>query len=247
MTSFKFQARYVLLTYAQCGTLDPWLVSDHLSALGAECIIGRENHVDGGVHLHAFVDFGKRFSTRDVKKFDVGGCHPNIEPSKGRPWAGYDYAIKDGDVVAGGLGRPTESSGDKLPANAERWAQIVAAETREEFWRLLAELDPSAMVRSFTQCRAYADHRYRSIREAYRTPDGVVVHGERLAELGRWVESNLAGYSGGGMSYTTPGGLARRLATLRQSAARSGGTPHLRPGFWSAGPELDAIFLWYTC
>ncbi|UJO02129.1 Rep [Bat associated gemykibivirus 1] len=95
--SFKFQARYVLLTYAQCGDLDPWVVSDHLSSLGAECIIGRENHSDGGIHLHAFVDFGKRFSTRNVQKFDVGGCHPNIEPSKGRPWAGYDYAIKDGD------------------------------------------------------------------------------------------------------------------------------------------------------
>uniref|UniRef100_A0A8A4XCC3 Replication-associated protein n=1 Tax=Emberiza spodocephala Genomoviridae sp. TaxID=2814950 RepID=A0A8A4XCC3_9VIRU len=197
MSSFKFQARYVLLTYAQCGDLDPWVVSNHLSSLGAECIIGREDHSDGGIHLHAFVDFGRRFSTRDVTKFDVGGRHPNIEPSKGRPWAGYDYAIKDGDVVAGGLERPAESGGSKLPANAERWAQIVAAETRDEFWRLLAELDPGAMVRSFTQCRAYAEHRYRTVREAYSTPPGIVVEGERLAELGQWVESNLGGYSGG--------------------------------------------------
>lgn len=245
MSSFKFQARYALLTYAQCGDLDPWSVSDHLSSLGAECIVARENHADGGVHLHAFVDFGKRFISRDVKKFDVGGCHPNIEPSKGRPWVGYDYAIKDGDVVAGGLGRPEEGGGGKLPSNAQRWAEIVAAETRDEFWQLLAELDPSAMVRSFSQCRAYADYRYRTIREAYTTPDGIVFSGGQLEELSRWAESNLGGHSAGGMlSYTTPGGLARRLATLRQSAARSGGTPHLRPWFWSAVPELYAIFLW---
>lgn len=198
MSSFKFQARYALLTYAQCGDLDPWSVSDYLSSLGAECIIARENHAAGGVHLHAFVDFGRRFISRDVKKFDVGGCHPNIEPSKGRPWAGYDYAIKDGDVVAGGLERPAEGGGGKLPSNAERWAEIVAAETREEFWRLLAELDPSAMVRSFSQCRAYADYRYRAVRETYRTPDGIVFSGSQLEELNRWAESNIGGHSGGG-------------------------------------------------
>jgi len=37
---FSFNARYVLLTYAQCGDLDAWAVNDPLAFLGAECIIG---------------------------------------------------------------------------------------------------------------------------------------------------------------------------------------------------------------
>lgn len=45
---FRFAARFALLTYAQCGDLDPFAVNDHLGSLGAECIVGRENHGDGG-------------------------------------------------------------------------------------------------------------------------------------------------------------------------------------------------------
>lgn len=101
--SFRFQARYALLTYAQCGDLDPWAVNDHLAELGAECIIAREVHADGGTHLHAFVDFGRKFRTQRTDVFDVGDHHPNISPSYGTPEKGFDYAIKDGDVVAGGL------------------------------------------------------------------------------------------------------------------------------------------------
>ena len=55
--TFNFNARYALLTYSQCGDLDPWAVNEHLGQLRAECIIAREAHADGGNHLHCFVDF----------------------------------------------------------------------------------------------------------------------------------------------------------------------------------------------
>ena len=115
MSTFRFQARYALLTYAQCGDLDPFAVVNHLAELGAECIIGRENHSDGGLHLHAFVDFGRKYRTRNTRAFDVQGCHPNVSPSRGTPEEGFDYAIKDGDVVAG-------DSNDLLEAD---WLQLV--------------------------------------------------------------------------------------------------------------------------
>ena len=54
---FNFNARYALLTYSQCGDLDGWEVSNHFTKLRAECIVAREAHADGGIHLHAFVDF----------------------------------------------------------------------------------------------------------------------------------------------------------------------------------------------
>ena len=101
---FRFQARYALLTYAQCGELDPFRVVEHLGSLRAECIIGRESHVTGGLHLHAFVGWERKFSTRDCRAFDVDGHHPNIVASYGTPESGWDYACKEGDIVAGGLG-----------------------------------------------------------------------------------------------------------------------------------------------
>ena len=42
--TFNFNARYALLTYAQCGDLDGWQVSDHFTELRAECIVAREAH-----------------------------------------------------------------------------------------------------------------------------------------------------------------------------------------------------------
>ena len=101
--TFNFNAKYVLLTYAQCGDLDPWAVVDHLAELRAECIIGREAHADGGTHLHCFAHFDRKFRSRRADVFDVLGCHPNVSPTYTTPQAGWDYACKDGDIVAGGL------------------------------------------------------------------------------------------------------------------------------------------------
>ena len=106
--TFRFAARYGLLTYAQSGELDPFRVVNHLADLGAECIIGREDHADGGVHLHAFFMFERKFESRNVRVFDVDGCHPNIVRGYGTPEKGWDYATKDGDVVGGGLGGRAE-------------------------------------------------------------------------------------------------------------------------------------------
>ena len=145
---FRFQARYALLTYAQCGDLDPFAVVNHLAELGAECIIGRENHSDGGLHLHAFVDFGRKYRTRNTRAFDVEGCHPNVSPSRGTPEEGYDYAIKDGDVVAGGLERP---AGSGLASNGDVWPEIINAKDESEFWSLCESLAPRALVTQFTQ------------------------------------------------------------------------------------------------
>ena len=140
---FNFNARYALLTYSQCGDLDGWEVSNHFTKLRAECIVAREAHADGGIHLHAFVDFGpgRKFRSRRSDVFDVGGFHPNISPTHSTPQSGFDYACKDGDIVAGGLERPTGSVESRTNAD---WSTIVTAPTRDEFlqlsWNNLHEL-----------------------------------------------------------------------------------------------------------
>ncbi|ALC76163.1 replication-associated protein [Poaceae associated gemycircularvirus 1] len=189
MTHFIFSARYVLLTYAQSGDLSEWDILDHISSLGAECIIGREDHADGGTHLHVFVDFGRKKQSRRSDFFDVGGHHPNITPSRGRPECGYDYAIKDGDVVAGGLARP---GGGGLPSLADKWRTIVSAESREEFFDLLRELDPKTLVTRWSELCRYADHAYESKPEPYVGPSGVEFELGMVPELVRWRGDTLA-------------------------------------------------------
>lgn len=167
--SFDFHARYGLFTYAQSDGLDPWAVSNHFTELGAECIVAEEAHVDGGTHLHVFADWGRRRRYRRANTFDVDNFHPNIVASRGTPAAGWDYTTKDGNVVAGGLGRPSESCDGVLRKDAI-WHTIMDACTREQFFELVRELAPADLAKSYPSLCRYADFRYAPASPVYSGP-----------------------------------------------------------------------------
>jgi len=196
-------ARYVLLTYSQSGDLDPFRVVDHLSTLGGECIIARENHKVSGVHLHAFVDFDRKFRSRNVRVFDVDGKHPNISPSRGTPEKGYDYAIKDGEVVAGGLERPLPRG--RMSAGSHSIRNIgPLCESVDEFLGAYAELDFEQLVKSFSNARAFADWYFRPEPERYSNPEGAVFSDGELDGRADWLRQSRIGcgdpHIGGGKS-----------------------------------------------
>jgi len=186
-------SKYVLLTYSQCGDLDEWHVSDMLSALGAECIVARELHnKTGGFHLHVFVDFGRKFRTRRVDIFDVDGRHPNVSPSRGTPEKGYDYATKDGDIVAGGLERPQPRGG--MSIGAHRVSNIAhLCEDTNEFLELFDEMDRGTLWKSFTNIRAYSDWRHAVEPEAYTSPATAEFVGGEADGRDEWVAQSGIG------------------------------------------------------
>lgn len=192
--SFIVQSRYVLLTYAQCGELDPFRVMDAVGDLGGECIIGKEHHADGGLHLHVFCDFGRKLRSRKVDVFDVDGIHPNISCSYGTPEKGYDYAIKDGDVVCGGLGRPiSERRGSGGGKTHHIWSQITSAGCAEDFWSLVFELDPKAGATSYTQLSKFCEWRFKPDPPLYVTPGGCEFIGGDLDGRDCWVSQSGVG------------------------------------------------------
>jgi len=208
MPSFLCNARHFLITYAQCGDLSEWAVLDKFSSLGAECIIARELHEDLGLHLHVFVDFGRKFRSRRVDIFDVDGRHPNIKRSWGTPEKGYDYAIKDGDVVAGGLERPDGIHGSGK--NFDLWSQIAGAEDRGEFWRLCEELDPKSMCCSFGQLQKFADWRFAEVPAEYESPGGFEFVPGDVDGRDQWVQDSGIGLGSSfvGVSCPSAGGVS---------------------------------------
>jgi len=187
-SNFDFYARYGLFTYSQCSTLCGQAVSDLFGELGAECIVAREHHADGGTHLHVFADFERRRRFRRANFADIQGYHPNIVSSYGTPWDGYDYCIKDGDVVAGGLARPDERRGDGLSQKDKHWHQIVAAHSREEFFELLRDLAPGDLARCFPSLSKFADWAYATPELVYDGPsfDDPRFDTSRYPELDLW-------------------------------------------------------------
>nr|QTE03619.2 MAG: replication-associated protein [Gemycircularvirus] len=193
---FFVNSKYVLLTFAQCGDLDEWNVSDHLSALGAECIVAREVHPKtGGVHLHVFVDFGRKFRSRNVRVFDVDGRHPNVVPSRGTPEKGYDYAIKDGDVVAGGLERPQPRGGMSVGAESIRNVAGLC-ESTTEFLELFDEMDRGTLFKSFNNIRSYADWRFAPEPVPYVPPFGTEFIGGAADGRDDWLAQSGIGSGG---------------------------------------------------
>lgn len=192
-------SRYVLLTYAQCGELDPFGVMDHISGLAGECIIGREYHDDGGIHLHVFCDFGRKFRSRRVDVFDVGGKHPNVVPSYGTPEKGWDYATKDGDVVCGGLGRPGKPARGDLDGETDSlWTRITEATSRDEFWQLVHQYDPRAAVTSFPAISKYCDWKFAYHPPAYESPAGATYTSGEFDGRDDWLRQANLGSAGSG-------------------------------------------------
>lgn len=187
--TFDFHARYGLFTYSQSEGLCHWAVLDHFVSLGAECIIAKEEHADGGTHLHVFADWGRRKRYRRQSFADVLGFHPNISPSRGTPANGWDYATKDGDILAGGLARPDES-GNSVRGKDQIWHQILDANTREQFFELVRELAPGDLARSYPSLSKYADWRYAPEKHVYRGPERTDPRFQisHLPELDGWCE-----------------------------------------------------------
>lgn len=196
--AFKFFGKHVLLTYAQCGTLDALAVERLVGSTGGKCIIGKELHVDGGIHLHCFVQWESEFTTTDKRQFDVGGCHPNFRKMYRTPKKGYAYAIKDGEIVGGTLeaidviGDESELSGrDSDSRRKSPWFEIILAESRDEFFESCARLDPRSLCVGFMGLSKYADWKYRVDRSPYSTPGGISIEASTVPALCNWVRENL--------------------------------------------------------
>ena len=179
--TFRFQAKYGLLTYAQSEGLDPFRIVEHLSNLGAECIVGRELHDDGGTHYHAFFMFDRKFQSRNARVFDIDSYHPNILRGIKTPEQMYDYAVKDGDVCGGGLERP-DPRGKSTQSTDEFWSNVFDAETKEETLRIARESGVGLFGRYFFQVRAIAEGK------AIRSPLDYVSPPELEWELGPYPE-----------------------------------------------------------
>ena len=190
--TFRFAAKYGLLTYAQSDGLDPFGIVNLLAELGAECIVGKELHSDGGTHYHAFFMFNRKFQSRNPRVFDVDGHHPNILRGRKTPGQMYDYATKDGDVVAGGLQRPDDQVSSKNNSD-DFWRCVFDAETREETFRVAEESSVSLLGRYFFQVRAIAEGK------TIQNPLDYVGNPELEWELGpypelrAWCETHLGG------------------------------------------------------
>lgn len=214
--------KYVLLTYAQVGDdFDPEWILDLCVSLEAECLVARERHADGGTHYHAFVEFGRLFSTRSSRRFDLYNYHPNIALVGRTPWVAYDYVCKDGDVVCGGAARPGPGGVPDPPKTNQvhqDWSYILDARDRDDFFVRLREKCPKSLATSFPSLCKYADWRWRRVTAGYTHPPELTFELDSVPEISDWVDDNTRGGVNRYVAYDIPGSSLK----ADRSAARPG-------------------------
>ena len=81
-----------------------------------------------GLHYHCYLERKLRFQTRDVRRFDIGGHHPNIRVVRQRAGA-IEYAAKDGDFVSSDGLRVFDTSANFVRkfADFQAWTSYATA------------------------------------------------------------------------------------------------------------------------
>ena len=146
---FRVQSRYVLLTYAQCGNLDEWRVHDVITSFPAEVSHCTKTHADGEFisMLSSISADASTSETRDALM--LMATTEYIQPCGRTPQKMLDYAIKDGDIVAGG----------SVPSSTIRFRQLTMSGLESHmhllwtrFWDLVRELAPRTLCCNFNSC-----------------------------------------------------------------------------------------------
>jgi len=192
--------KYLLLTYSQTNdTFDPQKIADLVHLHKGTCLIGKENHKDGGTHYHAFCDFSKtRLQTSNLSIFDVDTedgmfHHPNWKAITSTPSKAFDYAGKDKNIVYNDCERPKEHGNQHTGRSNANWAKIMAAETETDFMTQMCELQPRETVTCFANLCKFINYKYKPSQQlSYESPS-IDILPTILTDLKTWIDGFHAG------------------------------------------------------
>nr|AIW42772.1 RepA [Chickpea chlorotic dwarf virus] len=169
--NFRFQSKYVFLTYPKCSSqrddlfeflwekLTPFLIF----FLG----VATELHQDGTTHYHALIQLDKKPWIRDPSSFDFEGNHPNIQPARNSKQV-LEYISKDGDIKTRGDFRDHKVSPRKSDA---RWRTIIqTATSKEEYLDMIKEEFPHEWATKLQWLEYSANKLFPPQPEAYVSP-----------------------------------------------------------------------------
>lgn len=96
---FKIEAKHLFLTYPQCNLTKETVREELEKKLGnIQHVIAREQHEDGGFHLHCYVMLEKKRKITKPDFLDILGFHGNYQVAI-NPGSVKKYVMKDGDFI----------------------------------------------------------------------------------------------------------------------------------------------------
>jgi len=167
--SYRFNAKQIFLTYSQCTLTKERVLEffDERWTLEGHCV-SKENHADGGTHIHAYFRFTRKLDLTGPRVFDIDGFHPNVVPNVRSPKKCLEYVQKDGDFIASAdIVAMIEKSGPK-----KTWKDLVEeCTTRSDFMRAAFDYSPRDFVLNLERIEYFANYHYRDAVPEYVQPD----------------------------------------------------------------------------
>jgi len=191
---FTFHAKRVFLTYPKCELPREQLRDFLVETRGAKhYCIGRESHVSGDHHLHAYAEWEDYIYTRDERFFDLDGHHPNIQRVRSTQRV-LKYVLKDDSEPLANI-KPT--------TNGVHYGSILdEATNRDDFLGRVRERYPRDFVLSYGRIQEFCEREYPTERERYVPEYTEFVVPDKLRE---WVDAlDVSNRSGGAPAPSLP-------------------------------------------
>lgn len=163
---FRLDAQYWFVTYSQCDVdkadILTHIVTRHPTRTPDWVIVVRERHDDGGLHLHAVINWGSRLCTRDQRFLDYTDqgtvYHPKLEPARSVTKA-LQYVAKE-DAEPYTYGEVPEPSAAKRDRGDLIRELLATANSAEELLSNVREADPVHYVEKIFQWERVAQREF---------------------------------------------------------------------------------------
>lgn len=186
---FEKQAKAFLLTYSQLSddaqsaffsraSAHYGFITETLRAPNCYRLC-RERHEDDGVHVHCYVSFDTAVRIQSQFRLDFGGSHPNIRSVSRGHRRTFDYAGKDGDIIAE-FGQPPPPLSNGADKDGGVWAEALCRQNKTDFYDVLRRGAPKHYILYHQQISSFADKHFEQCEEEYRSPTFVDLSGRRL-------------------------------------------------------------------
>jgi len=121
-----------------------------------------EEHQDGNTHLHAYLQFDKKYQTTNSLYFDVLDYHPNVQSTKNHQNV-INYIKKDGNFISN---LPEKTSAKEKEKAV--WTSLITESTSVEDFMARAEQEvPREAVLYNNNLAAFAAKKYKKTIEPY--------------------------------------------------------------------------------
>jgi hypothetical protein len=161
--------------------------------------LARERHKDGGWHFHAYVDFGKAFSTRDCRYFDFEGHHCNIEKVTRTPRIAYEYPgnpDKDdaefSEIICDDFPPDYLINDTKKESKDQVFGRMIdEAESKDQFLENMKNYAAKTLVTSFNNVHAFANYWFKPKAHSYVTPSALRIDWTIYPQILEWYKDNV--------------------------------------------------------